>query len=170
MKHVQAITKNEIKFAVSDFNVELKTFKDEYTRETATQIAVSTLVKRQEDISIQKIDDLCFTSFNFPISHRKFKPSKNIGGLSVKKRVDRYTYNNKLIDYDIDSESFTINNKILNRVKAIEKNKARKLFIFKTLEKVSIKGKQKNKALSVFKNKISDMLFMHLATMGKLTY
>ena len=55
-------------------------------------------------------------------------------------------------------------------VKAIEKNKARKLFIFKTLEKVSIKGKVKNKALSLFKNKISDMLFVHLATMGKLTY
>jgi len=164
-----SITKTDQTWAIQNMGIEIKLFKGEFTRETATQIAIATLVKRDQAITINKIDDLCFLSWGFPISHRKGKPSKNIGGLSVKKRIDRYTYNNKFMSYDLNNDTFTIADKILSKVKANIKFKVRKKFIFKTLEKVRTRD-MKNIALSKFKKSISNMLYMHLLTAGKLSY
>jgi len=169
MTNLNSITKNDEAWAVNEFNIIPKLYLDEYTRETATQLAIATLVKRQETISIEKIDDLCFISYDFPISHRKGSPAKNTGGLSVKKRIDRYTYNNKHIDYNLDLNSFTIDQDILDRVKSLEKFKTRKQFVFKTLEKIKTRS-SKCIALGKQKHLISDMLFNHLAVAGKQVY
>ena len=166
---LSTITNREESFAVNNMNVTLKLFKGEYTRETSTQLCISALVQRGEDITIDKIDDLSFISYNFPVSHRKGKPAKNTGGLSVKKRIDRYTYNSPCMNYNIDSDTFTIDDSILNLIDSIQKKKARKKFLF-NLNQNRLTHDTKNKSFYSCKNKISNMLFLHLTQSGKFAY
>jgi len=166
---MKAITNREESFSVNNCNVVRRLHKGTYTRETATQLAIATLFLREEIPTIDKIDDLCFISWGFPVSHRKYSPLKSKGGLTVKKRIERYTYNNEMMNYDIDSERFMINGKIADTITAIRKKRERKQFLFALHEKRALNS-TKNVSVSKFKNKISSMFYLHLIQSGKLAY
>lgn len=166
---MKAITKNEINFAVNNASVNIRLHKGDYTRECATQIATSTLFARNITPTITKIDDLCFMSFGFPISHRKGAYKKTTGGLTVARRVDRYLFNNHTLDFDVATQKFSCDVRFASMIASIVKVKARKAYLFDLKEK-RVTNPVKNVSISKFRNKLSKAFYMHIVQSGKYAY
>jgi len=169
MTNLKAISEREVNFSVKNANVEIRLHKGEYTRQTACQIATTTLFARNTNPSIQKIDDLCFVSWGFPISHRKNKPMKNTGGMTVKRRIENYLYNNDTFIFNVATEKFECSVKFATLIASMQKVKARKEFLFSLHEK-RVVNPLKNISLNKFKKSVSSALYMHLVQSGKLSY
>jgi hypothetical protein len=85
-----AIPASRVNAVTERYSIPVKMHKGSMTRATAANIAAMHLIEKIGTAPVELIDDVAFNTWGFPISHRKYSPTKNKGGLAAVKRVQRY--------------------------------------------------------------------------------